>query len=175
MEIKRIIFAAIFAISLGGCNYLRLYPQYSEIYIQHQEAVRIFDENSRFQKEWVLDPLKFRLMQKQKEEIENYINSSAQVPEKIKNALRSFTLMTGMNPGEVELLIGKPSIIKDRGTVKEKWIYKEKDRPLKYYWFYDWAKLHFKKGILDDIEIKHVKIYDDKAENHLYGLNGIKE
>lgn len=175
MIIQRLLLVPLLISTFLGCNYMRMYPTYSEVSVQHRKSVRIYNENDKFFKERILDPKKYKAIQKQKQEIEDYISTKEDLSEDKKKALRNVTLTAGMSGEDVKVMIGEPSKIKRKGKYIEIWIYKEKDVPVKYYWFHEWAKLHFDSGKLTDIETKHLSVPGKQPNDYYYGIVGVEE
>jgi hypothetical protein len=158
--------------SILGCNYLRMYPTYTDISVKHRDAVRIYDENDRFFKEWIMDPKKYKLIQEHKQRIAEYIKATPDLSEERKEAMRQSIITTGMNKEQVKVLLGEPSKIKREGKWKQIWIYQEKDMPTKYYWFYEWAKIHIVSDLVTDIETKHINIPNEQPNDYYFGIVG---
>jgi hypothetical protein len=146
----------VYSLFLCGCNYLRTFPLYSKVYIEHPEKIQIFDESK-----WVNNPYyegsdRHKRVSQLKTAVEFYINSHPNTKPEISNAMRNLIIVKGMNKSEALIIAGSPTkkILKNG---KEIWLYKK--WPDLFSWYYKWGKLKFKDDILFDIEQHCIDIY----------------
>lgn len=145
----------ILSLDLMGCNYLRTFPLYSEIYTEHTDKVQLFDERLWMNNQFYQGSDRQKDVSKLKQSVEAYLKSNPNTRPELAEAMRELIFSKGMSPAEVMAVAGKPSSrsLKDN---EEVWIYK-KDGLLS--WYYRWGKLTFKNNLLVDIEAQHIEIY----------------
>jgi len=147
------VFLLAVGLSLSGCNYFRTFPFPSEIYVEHPDSVKLVypmpnmpGTSVSLVKEWRVRP-----------RIEAYLEKHPDLPADVKAALQALEIKKGMDREQVQLLVGKPSRRCVRKDGVEVWTYaRRKDEPA---WYYGWSKLHFKGGLLSDIEAQQLRIY----------------
>lgn len=145
----------ILSLNLMGCNYLRTFPLYSEIYTEHADKVQLFDERKWLSNQFYQGSDKQLEVSELKQSVETYLKSNPNTKPKVAEAMRELVFSKGMSQAEVMVVAGKPSsrFFKDN---EEIWIYKKDGL---FRWYYGWGKLTFRNTLLADIETQYIKIY----------------
>lgn len=143
---KQIVFILAIALLLSGCNHLRTFPLYSEVYVEHPESIKLsYYEVSEYNTPEMLAASK---------RIEDYLSKNPDTTFSIEGALRALKVEKGMTKEQVVLVIGEPWEKKDLNDMTELWKYKKYDE--KDYRFLltlnDLTELKFRNGILIDYD-----------------------
>jgi hypothetical protein len=152
MEMHRMkIVIWLMVLVLSGCNHLRTFPLYSEVYVEHPDFIKL----SYYEPSGYTDAIPET--REAYERIEDYLSKNLDVPFSIRAALRAFRVEKGMNEEQVRLIIGEPRRKKILKDGSELWIYDKKDyRHLLAINFL--SRLKFKNGTLIDYDRN--KIFD---------------
>jgi len=140
-KILRISLSLLLALFLVGCNHLRTFPLYSEVFIEHPEFIKInCYENNTY------NIPKERLAW---EQIKTYLDKNTGVSFSIKSALKALRIEKGMNKEQIVLIIGEPDSKEVLNNITEVWRYDEKkDNILRTI---NWvSQLKFQNNILID-------------------------
>ncbi|MEW6170761.1 MAG: hypothetical protein AB1472_04325 [Candidatus Omnitrophota bacterium] len=162
---RRIVFLVFLLLFITGCNYLRTFPLYSEVRVEHPENILLFNDYfanlmEKSIKENRLDLHSVKIYSKLKERILNYLSQKKDINENIILALKEFKVIRGMNTSEVALVLGKPTKKIELDNNNESWIYLgDRSGVEEWDWYYKWGKAIFQNGILTDIEIQTIDIY----------------
>ena len=141
---------------LCGCNYLRTFPLYSEVYVQYYNEIQLFNEKIWVNKLYYKKSDKFKRAEAIKKLVSAYKNENPNVDFVILEAMENFKLVTGMKKLEAEIIAGKPSQKYRNKLGHEVWLYKK--WPDVFTWYYKWGKLEFENNMLINIEAQHIDI-----------------
>lgn len=139
------------SLSLVGCNYLREFPLYSEVYVETPDSIRL---------DYYDDPAwwDYPTLSSIRKRVEAYLAANPHVSPDVQAALRALEIRKGMDKSQVLLVVGEPTRKQGLPDGREEWLYK-KDVAGTLRWYYHWGKLRFQNGILADIEVQRAKIY----------------
>lgn len=156
---KKILRIAFIVLLLNGCNYLREFPFYSEVYVDHPPRIQLFTQGliNSFTTNSNTENAKsyFRI----KERILDYLDKNRNLSDDIVVALKNSEIIFGMDKEQVVLVLGLPTRKVSADKTSDLWIY-EGDRSNigERVWYYKWGKLKFENNILKDIEVQHINI-----------------
>ena len=153
---KRFIIAIVILLFLitgawVGRNYLRTFPLYSEVYVEHPDSIKLKYYDSP-------DWWDYSTLTSIRKQITDYLVKHPNIDTDITHSLKNLSITKGMNTRQVPLVIGEPSkkkILKDN---EELWIYTGTSGGV-LCWYYEWGKVRFKNRILKDIEVKYIHIH----------------
>ncbi|MBF0386192.1 MAG: hypothetical protein HQL27_10055 [Candidatus Omnitrophica bacterium] len=156
---KRILKIAFIVFLLSGCNYLREFPLYSEVYVEHPPKIQLFTQGLINSFTAYSDTENAKEYFRIKKRISDYLDKNKNLSGDITVALENSEVILGMDKEQVALVLGLPTrkVLHDK-TI-ELWIY-EGDRSDigERVWYYKWGKLKFENGTLKDIEVQHINI-----------------
>ncbi len=124
-----LITISVLAVFLNGCNplnYIRTFPLYSEIKIEHPEFINEVGHEKDY-RGWspgFLTPE----MEPIRERVNVYLNQHPEVPSSIKSSLQELRVEKGMSQEQVLLIMGEPSgkingVYEGTNKSYETWIY----------------------------------------------------
>lgn len=150
---KKVLTLLLILIFLSGCNYLRKFPSYSEVYVEHPDYVQLFRGIKAEQIRAI------SAYPKIKQRVLYYLEKVEDIEPEIATGLNALRIQKGMRKGHVFLLTGEPTKKKILRDNKELWIYKgDRYKKGECDWYYHWAKLMFEHGVLIDIQLKNINI-----------------
>ena len=141
----------LFLLGLTGCNYLRTFPLYSELYIEHRDFIELKHIDDP---RWWDYPMLASIRQR----VEVYCTTHTDVPPDICESLRHLTIRRGMDTEQIVAVLGLPRIRQRLTDVTEVWTYDQSVEGVRR-WYYSWGKLRFDRGILVDIEAEYINIH----------------
>lgn len=142
---------------LSGCT---------RLVVVNLDKLQLFNESDWSSQLWYKGSVYETKSQELKNKIEAYISTHLDIAPSIKEALRSFTIVKGMNQEQVVLLLGLP---KEKTSKKvligiwktnqdEIWLY----HPLALFYSLDqFGRFTFRDGILISIKTEHILYYGD--------------
>lgn len=156
---KQLLTIACIVGIFSGCNYLRTFPLYSEVYIEQPQKIQLFTpglinavsaypktENAK---------VYFRI----KERISNYLDKNSNLDANILAALKNSEVILGMSEEQVVLVVGQPTKKISLGGNSDLWIYKgDRSKVDERVWYFKWGKLRFENNILKEIKVQHINI-----------------
>ena len=96
--------------------------------------------------------------------VADYLNKHPDIDLNVKSALLTSTIIKGMDQDQVLVVVGEPSKRKIVGNEIEEWTYTEslsgdafREAKFPGSWYYNWAKLTFKRGKLADMAVQQVE------------------
>ena len=159
--IKKLLTIACIMGLLNGCNYLRTFPLYSEVYIEHPQRIQLFtsglinalaaypNQNTDNAKEY------FRIIKR----ISDYLHKNNKLNTNVVAALQNIEVILGMDEEQVALVVGWPTKKIPLDNNVDLWIYMgDRSSISERIWYYKWGKLRFENKILKDIEVQHINI-----------------
>ena len=155
-KILRIIFIALL---FNGCNYLRVFPLYSEVYVDHPQRIQLFTPGLIKSFTGYPDTENAKSYFRIRERISNYLDKNKNLSSDVVVALKNSEVTLGMDKEQVALVLGLPTKKRLLDQTTDLWIY-EGDRSNigERVWYYKWGKLKFENDVLKDIEVQHINI-----------------
>lgn len=150
---ERIIAVIMMVFLLCGCNFREITTRFifpgTKVYTKHVEKANLsYTDNPEWWNYATLSAIRKR--------VDEYLKDSPECPSLIKENLQQLSIIIGMDKKQVLSVVGKPAKKKLLKSNDEMWIYTRNKNELP--WFYKWAKLTFKSGVLTDIEVQHINI-----------------
>ena len=147
MNKKQLTVVCLMVMSLvAGCNYLRTFPLYSEVWIEHPEHIKLFEDyNIDYFIQSLPDSDVTKTYLSTKAQVSDYLDKHKDLSKDISTALNELKIKKGMTTGQVILVIGEPAKKKISKDGIELWVYNQSGIRQ---WYYKWGKLRFKDGIL---------------------------
>lgn len=139
------VITGLLLLGLTGCNYLRTFPLYSELYIERRDSITLKDLG---------DPTLASIRQS----VEVYCTTHKDVPSDVCESLRQVTIRKGMDMEQVVAVLGLPRERERLTDATEVWTYDQSVEGTRR-WYYSWGKLQFDRGILVDIEAEYINIH----------------
>lgn len=137
-------------LSLAGCNYLREFPLYSEVYVETPDSIRL---------DYYDDPAwwDYSTLSSIRNRVDAYLKANPNVNPDMRDSLRGLRIKKGMDKAQVLLVVGEPTKKQMLQDGREEWLYKA-DVAGTLRWYYRWGKLQFQNGTLSNIEVQRAKI-----------------
>jgi hypothetical protein len=140
---------SLLVFSLAGCNWLRFFPLYAELYVQEHESIAL---------DFVDSPgwWDYPTLAATRERVEVYVARHPDVPSDVVEALRRLTFRRGMNPDQILAVIGPPSRQEQFTDGGQLWTYDDRQVWGMRRWYYSWGRVWFEQGTVARIEAKYV-------------------
>lgn len=144
--------AAVLLVALSGCNYLRMFPLYSELYVASPSSIKLdYVDDPRWWDYPTLSMIRGR--------VEEYCATHPDVPVDVAESLRALVVRDGMDADQVMAVLGRPSKRRRLSSTSELWTYRNRRVAGVRRWYYSWGKLQFDDGRLVQITFEGIEIH----------------
>ena len=139
------------SLSLVGCNYLREFPLYSEVYVETPDSIRL---------DYYDDPAwwDYPTLSSIRKRVGAYLQANPNISPDMRDSLQGLQIKKGMDKEQVLSVVGEPTKKQVSPDGVEEWLYKS-DVAGTLRWYYRWGKLRFQNGVLSEIEVQRMRVY----------------
>ena len=137
---------------LTGCNYLRTFPLYSELYVESPEFIEL---------KYLDDPKwwDYPSLSAIRRRIDDYCTTYPDIPAEVAASLRRLTVRKGMNADQIAAVLGQPAKRQRLSPASELWTYDDRRIWGVRRWYYSWGKLRFDDGRLARVDVEYINIH----------------
>jgi len=106
---KKILKIVLIAFLLNGCNYMRTFPLYSEVSVEHPQRIELFTPGIIEVYTGNPDSDNAKAYFRIKERIASYLNEKEDLRGDVADALKNCEVISGMDKEQVTLVLGLPT------------------------------------------------------------------